>query len=477
MAHLEVSGSGSYACQSRAPPPRAIRHVWLTDLIPSAHQRSRGTDGERWVHAEFTLGKGLVVRSLPAQHPPPGVAGVNRLWAAPYVDGQRHAREGVCRMGLPNNGDLTSAQRGPPTPHQPYDAAVVSQRHRWQPRGTNDLEDSARDGNAAPATGRDDLLLAGDGEATERGVRRGRRRGARPRDQHGRGSARQAWTSGEIQATRLGRQNKNWYTQPQLHEEEKVMTEPAWSQGEKEFDAQVAEQQSYIAALYDVAKGSITRARDAATGVQTAASAVAVLYAGALGLVFSVTSDPLPPRGILTPIFLGLAILLANVYSAYVGKVVSVSPYPSAQLQGWLVDSENRIISFIDYSKKIAGRRSLALRASVVALAAGVFFIAAPFVNFSSPKPASTTASAMATPEALPSYPAPSPSTPSPTKLDEIRYQAQITEVAEQRKAQITADAAPAKGWTYQDRDWFIAAAIVVVVGAIVAMSVGATQD
>ena len=42
---LDVSTSGYYAWRVRPPSARAIRHVWLTDLILQVHQDSRGIYG------------------------------------------------------------------------------------------------------------------------------------------------------------------------------------------------------------------------------------------------------------------------------------------------------------------------------------------------------------------------------------------------------------------------------------------------
>ena len=58
---LGVSESGFYAWRTRPPSARAIRHVWLTDLIHQVHQQSRGTYGALRVHAELTLGYGITV--------------------------------------------------------------------------------------------------------------------------------------------------------------------------------------------------------------------------------------------------------------------------------------------------------------------------------------------------------------------------------------------------------------------------------
>ena len=58
---LEVSESGFYAWRTRRPSARAIRHVWLTDLIHQVHQQSRGTYGALRVHGELKLGYGIRV--------------------------------------------------------------------------------------------------------------------------------------------------------------------------------------------------------------------------------------------------------------------------------------------------------------------------------------------------------------------------------------------------------------------------------
>src|SRR5215469_11574964 len=58
---LGVSRSGYYAWAARAPSPRAIRHAWLTDLIGTIHQASRGTYGAPRVHAGLVCGQGVTV--------------------------------------------------------------------------------------------------------------------------------------------------------------------------------------------------------------------------------------------------------------------------------------------------------------------------------------------------------------------------------------------------------------------------------
>ena len=58
---LQVSESGYYDALIRPPSARTIRQAWLTDQIREVHTASNGTYGARRVHAELTLGRGLVV--------------------------------------------------------------------------------------------------------------------------------------------------------------------------------------------------------------------------------------------------------------------------------------------------------------------------------------------------------------------------------------------------------------------------------
>jgi len=58
---LDVTEAGFYPWRKRPPSERAIRHAWLMDLITKAHGDSRGTYGARRVHAELTVGMGILV--------------------------------------------------------------------------------------------------------------------------------------------------------------------------------------------------------------------------------------------------------------------------------------------------------------------------------------------------------------------------------------------------------------------------------
>ena len=58
---LGVSVSGYYEWLRRPLSARSLRHVWLTEQIRRVHAESRGTYGARRVHAELTIGRGILV--------------------------------------------------------------------------------------------------------------------------------------------------------------------------------------------------------------------------------------------------------------------------------------------------------------------------------------------------------------------------------------------------------------------------------
>ena len=181
--------------------------------------------------------------------------------------------------------------------------------------------------------------------------------------------------------------------------------------------------QKFHNSMYGLATSAVDRARSGAEVVQKSAAAIATLYSGVLALVFSVTSNPLPLRGLLTPIFLGLAVVLSTVYLAYLrpdhgfstGKP-AVGPEPK---------SLQRLNTFLSVTSRITNRRAGFLRASVISLGFGLACIVAPFVSFS---PNANGVSAL---PSSPSWPTPSPH--ATAEAYKILFQAQVKEVAEAR--------------------------------------------
>jgi hypothetical protein len=142
----------------------------------------------------------------------------------------------------------------------------------------------------------------------------------------------------------------------------------------------------------ELAAASVERSRDSAKYVQTAAAWIATLYTGLLALVFSVTENPLPSRGIYAAVFLGLSVALAVAYLAFIA-----SPRHLLMWDGGSSLSEsqlNRTGFFVKWVNASVRERRWAIRASVISLAFGVAFIPAAFVSNSHPAeiPAAPTA-------------------------------------------------------------------------------------
>lgn len=207
-------------------------------------------------------------------------------------------------------------------------------------------------------------------------------------------------------------------------------THTAFLDGKKsEQAAALAHFSKFYDSVVGLAVGSVDRSRTAADLVQKSSAAVAALYTGILALVFSVTDNPLPARGALTPFFLGLAVVLSTAFIAYLGRPGESTPGPAAALT---VEGKGyaQLNTLIEMTTKLAVRRSGALRASVVALGVGLAFIVMPFISVTAPPAPSDVQSSTVNP--APSWP------PQPTggtaALNRIRYQAEVDEVAAARK-------------------------------------------
>ena len=236
------------------------------------------------------------------------------------------------------------------------------------------------------------------------------------------------------------------------------------------FDAQLKRIESSAAAessinaefyksVFAVAQGSIDRARAGAETVQKASAAIAALYTALFGVVSSTKDNPLPSRGVIPMLFLGLAVVASTAYIAYQtrSKPVGVlTPQGSA-----FERNLERARSLIAWTQRAADHRAYLLKLSVVALAAGLVFIPAAFVSFkSTPKPGgaaeTTTTAAMTTTPIEPDWPTPSTNAGDRVALQKVVYEAQVAEAAEQRKAK---PVAPLD--TGANDSWWLAAAVV----------------
>ena len=207
-------------------------------------------------------------------------------------------------------------------------------------------------------------------------------------------------------------------------------------------DADIAIEEKFYESVFDVAKGSIDRARASADFVQKAAGAIATIYAAVLGVAFSVSDRPLPARGVIPAVFLGIAIICATYFIAWL-------PEPTAQTEEEDAHEEEPLREqlanqFVLWTKQAALDRRKWLRASVVALAAGVLFLPAPFLSFGT---ARNTASATT------AWPQPRDAAPGGNiELRKILYQAQVSRAAETKPQAVSGR----RDWV-----WWVAAGVV----------------
>lgn len=124
--------------------------------------------------------------------------------------------------------------------------------------------------------------------------------------------------------------------------------------------------------LYSVAAASIDRARAGAQFVQTAASAIGVLYTGVLAVIF-VSDTPVPARGFLPTLFFAIAIGFATAYLAFVNKM---DPLKRPKLYGSLAEDIWQRTNFLArYARAIVLQRAPLLRGAVISLAFGVVLL------------------------------------------------------------------------------------------------------
>lgn len=234
------------------------------------------------------------------------------------------------------------------------------------------------------------------------------------------------------------------------------MTDPATEILKAEEDTEAKLTVLFHTTIAEVAKGALERSRDSAKYVQTAAAAINALYTGALALVFSVTDNPLPLRGLYATVFLGLAVALATAYLAFLTQPEAPPPWSTGATRA---DNQvNRTGWLTQYVGVTVLHRKHAIRSSVVALGLGVLFIPAPFLTLSRPA-------------ALPAAPAAPavPATIAPQVATEATdlFRAQVAEFKEVS----TARAAALKARRDQkDRDWMLDAGFgaLALVGAVV---------
>jgi hypothetical protein len=220
-------------------------------------------------------------------------------------------------------------------------------------------------------------------------------------------------------------------------------------------DADLGDLKAWADANREIAKGSIQRARDGADAVLKGAAAIVTLYTGVLGLVFANNGTPLPARGILPALFLGLAVVLATAYLAFLRPShESVDPTEADQdlLEVNVIQRANLLVLI---TRAITKRLAWSLRAAVVSLGVGLALLPLPFISAEQLPAVSITPASAPKPAATPKWPDSAGVGTGNRELAKILYQAQVDRavaVAEREdEANVTA-AAPANdadlvGW------------------------------
>lgn len=196
---------------------------------------------------------------------------------------------------------------------------------------------------------------------------------------------------------------------------------------------------------------SIERARDGAKFVETAAAALATIYTGILAFSFAAASTHLPVRGIYAAIFLGLAIVGSSFYLAFIQEIDAIGrvTYTASRPENlW-----RRTEYLGTWTQAVVRTRAWALRAAVVALAWGVFFMPIAFLPDHVGLPAGSVSTASQAPGAAPaptvtaspdaSWPPPPAGIADP-EVAAVLYKAQLDEYAKSKSAAATS--APATG-------------------------------
>jgi hypothetical protein len=143
-------------------------------------------------------------------------------------------------------------------------------------------------------------------------------------------------------------------------------TESARAKTADELNQKLAE------TLTTLSVGAIDRARTGAQFIQTAATAIAGLYTGVLAVLF-VADQAAPIRSFIPVLFLGLAVVLATYYLAFVvpGTRMDRPDYQNINDADLWV----RLNYVSRWVRRIVFRRGGALRAAVVSLFFGLLFL------------------------------------------------------------------------------------------------------
>jgi hypothetical protein len=146
--------------------------------------------------------------------------------------------------------------------------------------------------------------------------------------------------------------------------------------------AEVALLQSVHDGYIEVCKASLDRSLTRATFLVTAITGVSTVYTTLLGVAYAVgTKQKLPARAMLPVVFLGVALVCAAIYVAFLhGQARERELLPSS-VGGDI--PEERLKTFMEWSFAGVLDRAWAIRTAIVAFAIGIMLLPLPFVAVS----------------------------------------------------------------------------------------------
>lgn len=247
----------------------------------------------------------------------------------------------------------------------------------------------------------------------------------------------------------------------------KTRTETIEARYRSQFDVEAELFKNFHTTLRDIGKTTVTRTDSLAQLVQTASAAIVTLYTGVLGFVFVAGGTALPLRALIPAIFLGLAVVLAAAYAAFLTPIPDTPYRPTSLPRQNALAQTRAVLRFVRVRNHTRAR---AIRAAVVALGLGVLFLPAPFIALGS---AGAPAPAVHATE-LPNIPEDAPAEALP-ELVVARYQVELSEAAAiragERSAGPTAAETELLGIRMQvaDANFLLLAALLAVVGFLFA--------
>lgn len=216
-------------------------------------------------------------------------------------------------------------------------------------------------------------------------------------------------------------------------------------------ESRVAVEAAQIAVL----TSTIERGRDGAKTIQTASTAIAALYSGVVGVVFSVADKrPMPLRGVLPVMFLGAAIIFSTAFLAWFGSTGWTRGFPTSPSDATGLRTA-RVGWLNDWVSLGVLRKAWTLRLATLSLACGLVFLPAAFVPVHVAR------------SALPDWPAVPVAS---TEMRTIRYTAEVAEMSQRRADVLARGAGTGGGWSVPEEAVWVAALLAAVgAGSLVA--------